>query len=231
MTCLDLLYARIFAINTPMKTVPQERLANASPEKRGLWDQFRHDHELIERLNITPDEIAALENCALLGTLTCKQDLLFILRQIREATSPVTAEDLIEIRPVRAYEDSFEEPAPRVVRTQSFLALAPRLTEVGSLETIVRHRMPEHLGISFWALVLIGGLMWNLAIAIHRWREHFMASIGAATMQSAQSVPWYAKIDDFNVLLGWEILFVGCILAVIAQRSRRRHSRLKVRPV
>jgi hypothetical protein len=214
-----------------MKTVAQERLANASPEKRGLWDEFCHDHELIERLKITPDEIAALQNCALLGTLTCKQDLLFILRQIREATGPVTAEDLIEIRPVAAYEDTFEEPAPRVVRTQSFLAPAPRLTEFGSLETIIRHRLPEQLGISFWAMVLIGGLMWNFAIAIYRWREHFMASIGAATIQSAQSVQWFTKIDDFSVLLGWEIVFVGCIVAVIAQRSRRRHRRLKVRPI
>jgi hypothetical protein len=213
-----------------MKTVAQERLANASPEKRGLWDELCHDHELIERLKITPDEIDALRNCALLGTLTCKQDLLFILRQIREATSPVTAKDLIEIRPVAAYEDSFEEPALRVVRTQSSLAPAPKLTELGSLETIVRHRLREQLGISFWALVLIGGLMWNFAIAIYRWREHFMASIGAPTTQSVQSLPWYTKIDDFNVLLGWEILFVGCIIAVIAQRSRTRYRRLKVRP-
>lgn len=213
-----------------MKTDAQERLANASPEKRGLWDQFRHDHELIERLKITPDEIDALQHCALLGTLTCKQDLLFILRQIREATSPVTAEEIVELRPVAAYEDSFEEPAPRVVRSQSFLAPAPRLTEVGSLETIVRHRLPEQLGISFWALVLVGGLMWNFAIAIFRWREHFLASISAPSTQSVQSVPWYTKIDDFSVLLGWEILFVGCIVAVIAQRARRRPRRLKIRP-
>ena len=214
-----------------MKTVAQERLVNASPEKRGLWDQFRHDHELIERLRITPDEMAALEKCSLLGTLTCKQDLLFILRQIREATRTLTAEDLTEIRPVPAYEDSFEEPATRAVRTSSSLAPAPRLMQVGSLETIVRHRMPEQLGISFWVLVLLGGLMWNFAIAIYRWREHFMAGIGAVTTQSAQSVPWFASLDDFSVLLGWEILFVGCIMAVIALRSRRRHSRLKVRPI
>jgi hypothetical protein len=214
-----------------MVTKAQERLANASPEKRGLWDQFRHDHELIERLRITPDEVDALEHCALLGTLTCKQDLLFILRQIREATSPVTAEEIVELRPVAAYEDSFEEPAPRVVRSQSFFAPAPRLTELGSLEGIVRYRLPEQLGISFWALFLAGGVMWNFAIAIYRWREHFMASIGAPATQSSQSIPWYARIDDFSVLLGWEILFVGCVIAVLFGRSRRRHRRLKVRPI
>src|SRR6266404_5068600 len=152
---LGLLCAQISAINARMKTVAQERLANASPEKRGLWDQLCRDHELIERLKITPAEIDALQNCALLGTLTCKQDLLFILRQIREATGPVTAKDLVEIRPVAVY----EEPAPR-------------LTEVGSLETIVRGRLPEQSRISFWALVLVGGLLSNFAIAIYRWREH-----------------------------------------------------------
>src|SRR5216683_3972204 len=100
MTCLGLLCRRICAINARMTTISQEPLANASPEKRGLWDQFRHDHELIERLRITPDEIDALEHCALLGTLTGKQDLLFILRQIREATSPIAAEEIVDLRPV-----------------------------------------------------------------------------------------------------------------------------------
>src|ERR1700687_4404184 len=225
MARLCLVCAPSRGLKARLKTEAQERLANASPEKRGLWDQFRHDHELIERLRITPDEVDALEHCALLGTLTCKQDLLFILRQIREATSPVTPDEIVELRPVAAYEVSFEEPAPRVVRTLSFLAPAPRLTEVGSLETIVRHRLVDQLGISFWALILAGGVMWNFAIAIYRWREQFMASIGAPStqsVQSVQSVPWYAKIDDFGVLLGWGMLFVGCVGAVLIGRSRRR---------
>ena len=101
---------------------------------------------------------------------------------------------------------------------------------MGSLETIVRHRMLEQLGISFWALILVGGLMWNFAIAISHWREHFLASIGVPATQSVQSNAWYSKVDDFNVLLGWEILFVGGIAALMALRSRTRHRRLKVRP-
>src|SRR5712672_817584 len=102
-----------------MKSEQRELLVDAPRDKRELWDQFHQDRELIDRLRITSNEIDMLKRCALLGTLTCKQDLLFILRQIREATSPITAEDLVEIRPVAVY----EEPAPR-------------LTEVGSLETI-----------------------------------------------------------------------------------------------
>ncbi len=214
-----------------MKNQVQQQLAAASPDKRDLWDQFRHDHELIRRLKITPNEIDSLQHCALLGTLTCKQDFLFILRQIREATRPVTAEDLIQIRPVAANEDSFEEPAPRVVRTQSYLAPSAAKAEAGSLEGIVRRRMPEQLGITFWALILAGGLIWIFAIAIYRWREHFMASIGAAASQALPSAPWLARLDDFSGLIGWEILFVGCIVAAISLRSRTRHRRLKVRPI
>ena len=214
-----------------MKTQVQEQLAAASPTQRDLWDQFRHDHELIQRLRITPNEIDSLQHCALLGTLTCKQDFLFILRQIREATAPVTAEDITDLRPVAAYEDSFEEPAPRVVRPQSYLSPSAAKTEAGSLEGIVRRRIPEQFGIAFWALIVAGGLMWNFAIAIYRWREHFMASIGASAAQSIQSTSWLTKIDDFSVLIGWEILFLGVLTGLMALRQRTRHRRLKVRPI
>src|SRR6267154_6111671 len=191
-----------------MKNQVQERLAAASPTQRDLWDQFRHDHELIQRLRITPNEIDSLQHCALLGTLTCKQDFLFILRQIREAIGPVTAEDITDLRPVAAYEDSFEEPAPRIVRTQSYLAPSGAKTEAGSLEGIVRRRIPEQLGVSFWALILVGGLMWNFAIAFYRWREHFMASIGGSAPQALPSAPWLASLDGFSMLIGWEIRVV-----------------------
>jgi hypothetical protein len=108
-----------------MKIQTRELLAAWARDKRELWEKFRDDRELIERLKITPDEVKMLERCTLLGTLTCKQDLLFILRQIREATRPVTAEKIVELRPTAAFEVSSEERASRVVRT-SLTALLPR---------------------------------------------------------------------------------------------------------
>ena len=200
----------------------------APADQRELWDQFRNDGELIARLRITPKEIDTLAHCALLGTLTCKQDLLFILRQIREATHPITAEELVELRPVPEPENFFEEPAVPVIRTHPIAPPALRLVEPSSLEALVRGRLPEGLGISVWAVILVGGLMWNLAILIYRWREHFMG--GAAVPAVPQSMSWLASLDDFSVLIGWEILFVGCILAAIHLRMRTRHRRLKVRP-
>src|ERR1700732_349558 len=62
-------------------------LALAPRDERAILDEIRNDRDLISRLSITPQELEALSKCALLGTLTCKQDMLFILRQIREATS------------------------------------------------------------------------------------------------------------------------------------------------
>jgi hypothetical protein len=210
-----------------MNTNPRERVIAPPSDKRQIWEQFRDDRELIARLSITPNEIDMLERCSLLGTLTSKQDLLFILRQIREATGPITARGLVELRPVPEPGSFFEEPVLPVLRTHITPA-ALRLTEPSSFEALVRGRWPEHLGISVWALVLIGGLMWNLAILLYRWREHFLT--GAIAPPSPQSMSWLARFDDFSVLIGWEILFVGCILGVAVLRSRRRHRRLKVRP-
>lgn len=215
-----------------MKTDPQEQLIAAPREKRDIWDQFRHDHELITRLKITSQELDALAKCALLGTLACKQDFLFILRQIREATSPANAQAVVWSPPPDAHEDSIEEPAPDLGRIRQRLA-NPRavLSEPASLGGIARRRVPEQFGVTFWAVVLVAGLMWNFAIAISRWREAFMSSIGAPATYSSPSATWYAKIDDFNMLIGWEILFVGVVAAVIYLRSRKRSSRFKVKPI
>jgi hypothetical protein len=72
-----------------MNTETQQPLTQAPPpQERSILDQIRDDHELVARLSITPQELEALSKCALLGTLTCKEDMLFILRQIREATRP-----------------------------------------------------------------------------------------------------------------------------------------------
>jgi Protein of unknown function (DUF2786) len=72
-----------------MNTETQQPVMQAPPsQQRSILDQIRDDHELVARLSITAQELEALSKCALLGTLTCKEDMLFILRQIREATRP-----------------------------------------------------------------------------------------------------------------------------------------------
>ena len=91
-----------------------------------IWDEFCDDHELLERLRVTPQELDALKNCVLLGTITCQQDVLFILQQIRIATGPSSEETTVS-------------PAP-----------APP----GSLAALARFRLIELFGGLCWALGL-----------------------------------------------------------------------------
>src|SRR5258708_2781900 len=82
--------------------------------ERQIWDQFRNDHELLERLRVTSQELEALADCVLLGTLTCKQDMLFILRQIRMATGSEETTSTPEPAPRR---DEKTEVYPKEIRT------------------------------------------------------------------------------------------------------------------
>ena len=54
----------------------------------GVIEGFCHDHGIIERLQVTPQELEALSEVSLLGSLTCRQDALFVLRQLRSAMKP-----------------------------------------------------------------------------------------------------------------------------------------------
>lgn len=72
-----------------MNTETHQPVMQAPPsQERSILEQIRNDHELLARLSITPQELEALSKCALLGTLNCKEDVLFMLRQLREATRP-----------------------------------------------------------------------------------------------------------------------------------------------
>jgi len=62
---------------------PEAEDDEIGPDKHLIFEEFRNDHELIERLQVTPKELQALSSSALLGSLTGKADLLFILHQIR----------------------------------------------------------------------------------------------------------------------------------------------------
>jgi len=71
-----------------------EAWIEGSSNRLKLVEEFRGDYELIERLRVTEEELDGLSRVSLLGALTCKQDLLFVLRQIREANEPAGEEAL-----------------------------------------------------------------------------------------------------------------------------------------
>jgi hypothetical protein len=212
-----------------MKAENQDQMALAPREERAILDEIRNDRELIKRLSITPQELEALSKCALLGTLTCKQDMLFILRQIREATSP-TIDQAAALFPLPAkLEELDHEPGPDLRQIKARVA-PMSIPEAGSLDSIARRRLPEQLGVFFWVAVLAVGLVWNGVIIISKWRDNVITSFGTAVSQVTISDSWYSKLDHLNVLLFWEILFVGAIAFLIHLKSQRDSRRFKVRP-
>jgi hypothetical protein len=53
-----------------------------------IFEEFCTDRETIAALGVTTEELRELSRASLLGTLTCKDDLLFLLRQIRQSKKP-----------------------------------------------------------------------------------------------------------------------------------------------
>jgi hypothetical protein len=159
------------------------------PQLEGqVWDQFRNDHELLERLRVTPPELDALAHCVLLGTLTCKQDMLFILRQIRAASEP--ASEVTKTPPfVRAprKDDANEYLAKDAAALANYRRAASvrKIVEPASPAGIARSRMIEQFGVLLWAVVLIGFLMWNFVGGMSSWRQHFTAGVGIHAQDSS----------------------------------------------
>ena len=190
----------------------------APSEERAILDEIRNDHDLLHRLSITQQELEALSKCSLLGTLTCKQDMLFILRQIREASSHSIGHTLFP-NPPEAKELSGDfAPSLRgiVTRPASVVTGEPE-----SPDTIVRGRI--------FRVVVLVGLVGSALLIIYRWRD-LVTKIGAMAGQATSSGVWYVQLDHLNVLLFWEILIVGAIASVMFLKSQRGSRRFKVRP-
>jgi hypothetical protein len=54
-----------------------------------IFDEFCADRESIAALGVTDEELRELSRASLLGALTTTEDLLFMLKQIRKAVTPV----------------------------------------------------------------------------------------------------------------------------------------------
>jgi hypothetical protein len=54
----------------------------------GVVQGFCRSHGVLERFQLTPEELKAMSNASLFGSWTCEQDVKFMLRQIREASKP-----------------------------------------------------------------------------------------------------------------------------------------------
>lgn len=216
-----------------MKPDTQENPILVPQEECEVLNLIRDDHELIERLRITPDELEALSKCAMLGTLTCKQHMLAILRQIREGGRPAAggpAIDQTALYPEPALPEEQEEVPVPDCRRMLVRLTSTAVPESGSLEGVVRRRVPEQFGVLFWTIVLAVGLAWNLLIMMLRWRSSFMTSIGMAADQAAPSAAWYSNLDQSYILFWGEVLLVLGIAVAMYLKSHRSYRRFKVRP-
>ncbi|HEY9156896.1 hypothetical protein [Candidatus Binatus sp.] len=217
-----------------MKADTQDSPILAPQEECEVLNLIRDDHELIERLRITPEELEALSKCALFGTMTCKQHMLAILRQIREAGGPAAGGPALEQTPIFAEpampDDREEAPVPDCRRMLIRLNGMAAPEEPGSLQGIVRRRMPEQFGILFWMIVMVAGLAWYLLVAMSRWRNSFLASIGMPAGQAAPSAAWLSNLDPSKILIWGEGLLVVGVVVALFLKSRRGYRRFKIRP-
>ena len=151
-------------------------------EERAILDEIRNDRELIHRLSITPQELEALSKCALLGTLTCKQDMLFILRQIREATNSTIDQPTVFPQPAEMLDDPDPRPDLRRKPAQAAPIILP---DASSREDVVRRPIPARFVIMFWMVVLVVGLACSGIVIVSRFGDTFMTRIDAPVSQAA----------------------------------------------
>ncbi len=128
--------------------------------------------------------------------------MLFILRQIREASDPEIDPAAVALQRAPR-EQEYEEPAVNFPRVP--VRVAPVIIpDPASLGDITRRRVPEQFGVLFWSIVLVAGLAWNFLIVMSRWRDKFASQIGVSAPQVPASDAWYDNLDRFSVLLWWE---------------------------
>jgi len=205
-----------------MKHDTQNPLIVAPREEREIIDEIRNDHDLIERLKITAEELDALSKCTLFGTLTCKQDMLFILRQIREATSRATGQPTLFPGPARIEDQEEDDPLPDFRHIP--VRIAPAIiAEPASLDGIIRRRQLEYFGVFFWVLVLFAGLAWTgrdrvVAMACQLLHQHRNARLPGSCLgrvvSSSQPARRSSKLGN-----SVRVRHCGCDVPQIPRRS------------
>src|SRR5258708_2448620 len=183
-----------------MKAETNDNLDLAPPQERAILDQIRNDHDLIARLRITPQELEALSKCALLGTLTCKQDMLFILRQVREATSPTIDHTILFSQPPSVNGTEEENPVPGL--RQIAIRVAPTMIpQPDARDTVVRRRFPVKVGALFVVVAVVAGLAWNGMLLRSRLPDGVLATIHTPGQQGSPPDPRDATLDPPTTLL------------------------------
>ena len=129
----------------------------------GVIEGFCRDHGIIERLRVTPQELQALSEISLLGSLTCTQDALFVLRQVRSALKPAGLPATVRPESRQAPYDIglYDSWIAELVRRESLA----RLTEFDSSREI-DHRNPLHRVVAVSTALVLMAIFMGISIAM-----------------------------------------------------------------
>jgi hypothetical protein len=126
----------------------------AQSTESGVIEGFCRDHGIIERLRVTPQELQALSEISLLGSLTCTQDALFVLRQVRSALEPAGLPATVRRESLQAPYKGLELYDRWIVELMRRESLA-RLNELDSSREIDRRNPLQRVVVFSAALVLM----------------------------------------------------------------------------
>ena len=129
----------------------------------GVIEGFCRDHGIVERLRVTPQELQALSGISLLGSLTCRQDALFVLRQVRSALKPAELPATVRPESLQAPYDIglYDSWIAELVRRESLA----RLTEFDSSRD-VDHRNPLHRVVIVSSALVLMAIFMGISIAM-----------------------------------------------------------------
>ena len=213
-----------------MKAETKDNLDLAPREERALLDQIRNDHDLIARLSITPQELEALSKCALLGTLTCKQDMLFILRQIREATSSTIDHTILFPQPPAVNGTEEKIPSRAFAKSRFGWRRRSSLSRIRVTPSCVGGFRSESACCSWWWRCWRRFGMERRARHVPLARRLYDHHRHSGQPGRLSSDAWYDRFDHLETLLFWEVLSWSAVATVVYLKSQRDSRRFKVRP-
>jgi glutamine synthetase adenylyltransferase len=198
-----------------------DALIEARSGQHKILEEFRRDHEAIERLRVTPQELQALSSTSLLGSLTCRRDVLLVLRQIREATKPRELQAAAPPERLHVPAENIEPSIPDISEMAERIrreGLA-RLAESDSLRAADRRSTLWQFGVLSSALILIAAATWGCIQMMLNWRHHPSLKLTLSVLSSMGAR--FGKTGDSNILVSGEILFLASVVAGIYLRLSR----------
>ena len=104
------------------KEVVLESRMQGQPSQDTVYREFCRDQDTIRTMGVTEQELEALSRASLLGALTCKEDLLFILQQIREKLKPATPPTAAATEAHKRTEDLRQAALNKLQERDAFIA-------------------------------------------------------------------------------------------------------------